>query len=150
TCELMSPIFFNYDPRETSPLIDEARAPFIWYTLRQSFQEYLTDKGLNRPLSEEYSRDFTPHFYELRLTRLAFETPPPDWPEIYGTAAVTEVTKGARLYFKNDFSVSMSNAQTLKNMQDIPGFETLSAVVLATPDQVKDLAAVKLRLDFFN
>src|SRR5262249_22589706 len=60
--ELMSPIFFPYDPDDNN----QKRAPWVWYNLRQSFNDYLKSLGLNKPLDESFLNDFTP--YQFKFT----------------------------------------------------------------------------------
>jgi hypothetical protein len=115
--ELMSPIFFplpldvdkNYD-RGPTALCDQRRAPFIWFNLRTSFEEYLTGLGLNRPLDSSFMEDYTPRIATVSVSGLTIVTPNGDWPYMYGGLSFTAL-KGAVLLGKQDLNIDYKDAK---------------------------------------
>jgi hypothetical protein len=75
TSELMSPLFFPYDPLTEWKRV----APFVWSNLRKSYEDFLKNKGLlDQPMASELNVDFRPRILSVSITEISVEGGPRD------------------------------------------------------------------------
>ena len=73
--DLFGPILFDYNPVDDWQQL----APWVWYQLRNSFLSYLTELGLNQPVTNlSYCIDYTPAKMGVTVSSLVVRMPPDD------------------------------------------------------------------------
>jgi hypothetical protein len=131
--EVLSPLFFDYDPNPAARN-ECIAAPFIWYRLRRSLQAYLKSKYLDQ-LPDTLNRDYTPKVMTLTFPYLNV-TCENDWPEMYGTITFTLIGDPEKVAMVSQgFDVSASNCQSIGNGSNLPGYDQLYCTIAAPLDE---------------
>jgi hypothetical protein len=69
TSELLSPIFLPYDDKDEWGKF----APWVWTKVRSSFEDWLTEQGLNQPIDQDRIESYRPHGFTIKLEKIALE-----------------------------------------------------------------------------